>query len=196
MLRAENDAPARSGRARDCERDERARRRRVLDVAVQPGRKPEQLGEPVERQLLELLERGRRAPEDPDLVQARGEQLRQDRGLGARRREVREEARALPVRPTRAEHAVEIGEHGRERLRTFGRCLGKRRADRPRLDLRQHGGLAHALEVGRDPVDGERAVVAERAHFRSLAISRQGRVFRICSFVSHARRACAMPSSA
>ena len=163
---------------------------------MKPGREPEQLGEPVERPLLELLERWRRAPEDSHLVQARGKQLRQDRGLRARRREVREEARALPVRETRSEHAVEIGEHGRERLRVFRRRLGKRRADRPRLDLREHGELPNALEVRRDPVDGERTVVAEGAHFRSLAISRQDRVFRICSFVSHARRACAMPSSA
>ena len=73
---------------------------------------------------------------------------------------------------------------------------GKRRADLAWLDLREHRELANPLEIRRDPVDRERAVLAKRAHFRSFAISRQERVFRICSFVSHARRACATPSSA
>ena len=60
-------------------------------------REAEQLPEPVECHLLELLQRRRRAPQDADLVEA-DEELREDPGLGAGRREVREEARALPVR--------------------------------------------------------------------------------------------------
>ena len=169
--RATTRRPGRSV-ARGGERDERARRRRVLDVAVQPVRKAEELREPVERHLLELLERGRRAPEDPDLVQTGGEQLGEDRRLGARRREVREEARALPVREPGQEHRVEIVEDRAERLRLVRRRRGERGADRrPGSTCASTGQLAHALEVGRDPLERERAVVAEGRSLRAASRS-------------------------
>ena len=150
------------------ERDERARRGGVLDVAVQPGRKPEELREPVERHLLELLQRGRRAPEDPDLVEARDQELGEDAGLGAGGREVREEARALPVRDPGHEHVVEVAENSGERLGLVRRRSGQRGPHRARLDLREHGPLAHALEVGRDPVERRGAVVAKRSSLAQL----------------------------
>ncbi len=78
---------------------ERVRELPVLSQ-VEPGREAEQLGEPGERHLLELLQRGRGAPEDPDLVEGGREELREDSGLGAGRGEVREVPRALPVRET------------------------------------------------------------------------------------------------
>ena len=45
----------------------------------EPGRKAEQLSEPVDRQLLELLQRRRRAPQDSDLVEPRDEESRRGR---------------------------------------------------------------------------------------------------------------------
>ncbi len=93
------------------------------------------------------------------------------------------------------EQAVEVGEHCGERLRLVRRRPRQRRADVSRLNLREHGKLADALEVRRDPVDGEGAVRPEVGHLRSFAISRQERVLSTCSFVSQARRAWATPSS-
>ena len=75
-----------------------------------------------------------------------------------------------------------------------GGAAGSLRAELARLDLREHRQIAHALEIVRNPVERGGAVLAE-AHFRSRSISDQGRVLRICSFVSQARRAWAMPSS-
>ena len=178
MLGADDDAGAGLRCARRSERHHRAGRGRVLDVAVQAVRQPEQLREPVERQLLELLERRRGAPEDADLVQARAEQLGEDAGLRAGVREVGEEARALPVGERGQEDLVEVAEHVRERLGGLGRRRRQARAQLTRLDLREHRELAHALEVGRDPVDCGDAVLAE-AHLRSFSIAFQGRVFRI-----------------
>ena len=62
----------------------------------------------------------------------------------------------------------------------------------PGFDLRQHRQLADALEVVGRPVDRAVPVFPEgRAIFFTFD---QGRVFTICSFVSHARRAWPMPS--
>jgi hypothetical protein len=88
--------PRRRG-ARGGERGDEPGRRRVLDVAVHPRRQAEQVGEPLERHLLELLERRRGTPEDPHLVESRDEELGENPRLGRRRREVREIAWALPV---------------------------------------------------------------------------------------------------
>ena len=125
------------------------------------------------RQLLELLERGRRAPEDPDLVEPGDEELREHAGLRARRREVGEEARALPVREPRQEDVVEIVEHGRERLGLVGRRGGQRRADLAGLDLRQDRELAHAARGTTRPSRARarrpRGSVAHFAQLRDLA---------------------------
>ena len=121
VLRAEHDPPARPQRPRDGERRQRPGRRGVLDVTVESRRQAEQLREPVERHLLELLERRRRTPEDPDLVQGGHEQLGQDPRLRSRRREVGEEPRALPVRQSGQEDAVEVVEDRGERLGRVGR---------------------------------------------------------------------------
>ena len=67
-----------SARARRAERRERRDRRRVLDVAVPLGGQAEQLAEPRERQLLELGDCRRGAPEHPVGVQRGGQQLRED----------------------------------------------------------------------------------------------------------------------
>ena len=122
------------------------------------------------------------------------EQLGEDARLRAGVREVGEEARALPVREPRQEDVVEVAEDVRERLRLLGRRRRQPRAQLAGLDLREHREVAHPLEVRRDPLDRRGAVLAE-AHFSSFSISGQGRVFRIWSFVSQARRAWPTPSS-
>ncbi len=196
VLRDHEDVPVRIHRPRGDHRGQNAGGRGVLDVPAERIREADELAEPVDGQLLQLLQRGRRAPEDPDLVEAGDQELGEHARLRRGRREVGEEARALPVRETGHEDAVEVLQDRRERLRLLGRGAWKRGANLSGLDLREDREVPHSLEIRRDPVDGERAVLPERAHFPSFTISRQGRVFRICSFVSHARRACATPSSA
>ena len=176
MLGADHDPLAGRRRPGRGERRDEARGRRVLDVPVHAGGQAQQVGEPLERHLLELLERGRRPPEDPDLVERGDEQLREDPGLRRRRREVGEVARALPVGEAGHEHVVEVAENSGERLRLLGGTTGERGRDRAGLDLREHWELADPLEVGRRPLEGIRAVLPEGAHFRSFAISRHGRV--------------------
>ena len=196
MLGADDDAPARRRRPGGRERGDEARRGRVLDVPVEALREAEQVGEPGERHLLELLQGGRRAPEDPDLVERGDQELREDPRLGAGRREVREVARALPVREARAS-ARRRGRGGRRRTAraSSGARSGSAARIAPGSTLREHRELAHALQVRRRPLERRGAVVAEVAHPRRFAISRQGRVLSTCSFVSQARRACATPSS-
>ena len=162
---------------------------------MQARGKAEELCEPGERHLLELLERGRGAPQDPDLVERRDEQLGEDPRLGAGRREVREVTRALPVGQAGKQDVVQVAQHGLERLRRLGSLGREGGPDRSRLDRREHREVADALEVRSSPLERGRPVVAERAHFRSFATSRHGRVLSTCSFVSQARLAWAMPSS-
>ena len=147
-------------------------------MAVEAVGQAEQLPQPVERHLLELLERRRGAPEDAGLVQAGDEQLGEDPRLRRGVREVREEARALPVRERRHEDVVEVAQDGGERLGLLGR---RRRQPPPQLaglDLRQHRQVAHPLEIVGHPADRGGAVLA-KAHFLSFSISGQGRVLRI-----------------
>ena len=148
--------------------------------------------------LLELLQRRRRAPQDADLVEPCDEELREDPGLRAGRREVGEEARALPVREPGARTASRSRSTAANGSGESGAELGERRADGAGLDAREHRPLADAVQVGGDPVERERPVLAERAHafFVRLCTSRHERVFSTCSFVSQARRAWATPSSA
>ena len=160
-------------------------------MAAKLLREADELAQPVDRQLLELLQRGRGAPEDPDLVEPRDEQLREHARAPSPvvAKYAKKRGLCQCVSPGKQDR-VEIGEDARERLGLVRRRRGKRRADLAGLDLRQHRKVADPVEVRRDPVERERAVLAEAlAHFLSFAISRQERVLRICSFVSHARRA-------
>ena len=171
VLGADDDPPAGRRLARGDERGQRPDRGGVLDVPVELRRQAEQLPQPVQRHLLELLQHRRGAPEDADLVEGGDQQLGEDARLGARGREVGEVARALPVGDARHEHVVEVAEHGGERLRPVGRCGRQPRPDLAGLDLRQHGQLADPLEVVGDPVERRAAVLtkAQRALPRSGA---------------------------
>ena len=84
-------------RASNDYRGENTGRRGVLDVSLELVRKPQELTQPVHRQLLELLQSRRRPPENPDLVQTRDQELGEHARLRPCGREVREETRALPV---------------------------------------------------------------------------------------------------
>ena len=105
------------------------------------------------------------------------EQLGEDAGLRAGVREVREEARALPVRDPRQEHLVEVAEHVRERLGALRRRGRQPRAQLARLDLREHGQLAHALEVATRPSRPRR----RRPRGSSLAAASRSRPTGACS---------------
>ncbi len=163
---------------------------------MQRIRQAEQLPQPVEGHLLELLQGRRGAPEDPYLVEPCDQELGEDSGLGGGRREVGEVARALPVRDPGHQDLVQVAKHGGKRLGLVGRRIGQRGPDRTRLDPRQDRVLAHVLEIACDPVECGSTVVAERAHALPAVIAAQARVFSTCSFVSHARRAWPIPSSA
>ena len=84
-------------------------REQVIERMVEEAK---ELPQPVERHLLELLQRRRGAPEDADLIQAGRQHVGQDRGLGAGGREVGKEARALPVRQARQQHLLDVAQHG------------------------------------------------------------------------------------
>ena len=131
------------------------------------------------------------------LVRGRGDQLGQDPGLGRRDREVREEARVLPVREGGQDQVVEVAQHVRERLAPLGGRFGQRGGELAGRNLREHRQLADPVEVACDPVDRSVAVLAE-AHglFRSsFSTCFQVRVFRTSSFPSQPRRAWPIASS-
>ena len=69
LLGYDEQAPIRPDGTRRDDRGEESRRRGVLDVAGELWRQPAELTQPVDRQLLELLQRRRRAPQDPDLIE-------------------------------------------------------------------------------------------------------------------------------
>ncbi len=168
VLRADDHVPAccLAGRR---ERGDCRSRRGVLDVTVPASREPEQLRNPVQRHLLELSRRRRGPPEEGDGVEGRGEQLREDPRLRGADREVREEARALPVRDARQQDLVEVAQHVRERLALLRRRDRQGSADVTGLDLCEDGQLADALEIPRRPLERGSAVLAE-AHLPSFAI--------------------------
>ena len=193
LLRANDDAAA-VRRPRGGEGSDRRDGSRVLDVAVPPGREAEELGDPVEREGLELGGRRRRAPDERDRVERGGEKLREDARLGGAVGEVGEEPRALPVRRSRQQDLVEVAQHVCERLASLRRRRRQATANVARLDLREHGELADLLEVPRSPLERGGSVLA-KGHFRSFSICGHVRVFSTWSFVSQARRACATPIS-
>ena len=113
------------------------------------------------------------------------------------RREVGEEARALPVREPGHEHAVEVA---RAPPRTAPAPPAARREAR-RGSRRARPARAPGGRATRSRYDATQSTASAPSSLNELtsasfSISRQERVFRICSFVSHARRACATPSSA
>ena len=180
------------------QRRQRRSRSGVLDVAVPAFREAEELAHPVDDAELELGRGGRSAPDERNLVQRRRDQLREDARLRRRDREVREEARVLPVRERGQEQLVEVAEHVGERLGLLGRRRRQLRRQLAGRDLREHRQLGHALEVARRPLERGRAVfpeVAQRRFFRSLSSCFHVRVLTTSPLVSQPRRACATASS-
>ena len=190
MLGAHDDVPP-GDVARCDERGERPRRSGVLDVPVPPFGQAEQLSHPVDRPELELGGRRRRAPRDRHLLHGRGEELGEDPRLRCRDREVREEARVLPVGERGNDELVEVTQDVRERLRLLRRRCRELCRQLARCGAAENRQLADAVEVVRGPVDGGVAVLAERhGRFRcSLRNCAQVRVLTRSSFVSQPRRA-------
>ena len=192
------DDSARPKRSRGRERRQRRRRRGVLDVAVQAGRQPEELREPVQRDLLELGRRRRGRPRHRIRVQRRDQQLGEDPRLRpgvrrSRRRSAGDSSGSAPGRSARR------GRAGRRRRARAARA----RDGQPRPQLaRPHGGnhrpLGDPLQVGRDPLGRGREIVTE-AHpgrrFRIRSTCFHVLVLTTSSFVSQARRAWPTPSS-
>ena len=75
----------------------------------------------------------------------------------------------LPVRESRHDDAVEVGDDGRQRLRILGRVGGQFRPHPAGGHLRPHGPRGERLPVGGDPVDHLPALAAEafRVEWRS-----------------------------
>ena len=197
LVGAEHYAATAANLTRGGEGAHRRGGRGVLDVTEPGAGQAEELRDPVHDVLLQLRRGRGGAPQHPVRVQRRDEELREDARLGARVREVGEEAGMVPVRDGRDDQLVEVAEHVGERLALLRRRLGELGAQRPGLDLRQHREVADALEVVGRPVDGGAAVLAEaqRRVDRIRSMSGQGRVFSTCSLVSHALLACATPIS-
>ena len=148
-------------RPRGGERGERRGRCGVLDVAVQAGRQPEQLGEPVQHDLLELGRRRRGDPRHRVHVQRGDEELGEDPGLRARVREIGEEARVVPVREPGHDHlsrSASTSANGSARSGGDGRQAA--RGSRPARRRRRRA-VRRRLEVGRDPVGGGGEIVPE-----------------------------------
>ena len=94
------------------------------------------------------------------------------------------------------QHLVEVAQDCGERLGRVGRALRQRSADRAGLDAGR-GREARGGARGTTPTHSSAAAPSSRKSLtaRRFAISRHGRVLSTCSFVSQARRACAIPSS-
>ena len=160
VLRADDDARA-GLRTRAPRRAQRASRARhpPRGARASPAGSPISSASQREHGLLELLQGGRCAPEDADVVERRGEQLGEDARLGAGRREVREEARALPVRDAGQDHAVELVEQARERLALLGR---RARQPRPHVAGLRRGRGPAARRRGRGSARPSRRRVGRR----------------------------------
>ena len=146
---------------------EQAAGRRVEDHASACARagKPlgqfEQPAQPVEHMGLQFRAGRRRGPEHALHAQARGQKFAEDRWPARARGKVGEESGMLPMRQARHDDAVEVGEHGVERLRLLGWMRWQLRSHPARLDLRQHRLVGDRLPVVGDPVDDCAALAAE-----------------------------------
>ena len=105
------------GLARGGERDERRRRRRVREQAVERVGQPERLAQPPDDDALELGPDRRRPPQHRVLAERGREELAEHPGAGRARREVGEEARVLPVGRVREHQAIDVREDRVHRLR-------------------------------------------------------------------------------
>ena len=162
--------------------DERRLARRALDdataglagVAESLGQ-IEQLGHPVDDAQLQLGARRRRDPAHPVDAEPGRQQLAEDRGVGAVGREVGEEARVLPVHQAGHDDAVDVGEHGGERLGLGRGVLRQLAHDVAGLHVGRHRPLLDRLDVVGDPVDESVPGVAELLRRHRLQYVRRGR---------------------
>jgi hypothetical protein len=138
--------------ARAHQRQEGGRRGGVLDHALPALAESEHLPPPVERDFLELGERGAGLPVEPELSEPGADQVAEHRGRQAVRRKIAVEAGILPMGACRQDQRVEVAPDGREILWLLRRPGGQRPAQRARCIARHHGEFA-----GRDP----RAVVGD-----------------------------------
>src|SRR3954464_1092524 len=169
-------ADAGNGRlARGSERMERRYRGGVVDYPFERGRQTDQLTKPSERHLFELRCGGRGAPEHRLLVERGREELGEHPWRAARNREVREEARMVPVRDARQDDAFEVREDRVEADAVFGRMRRQIVSDLSRAHAREYGKALGVLEVVGDPVRERVGLAAEIVHRIPRAPDRERR---------------------
>ncbi len=108
--------------------DERGRRRRVREQAAERFRQPDRLAQPVDDDLLELRADRRGPPEHRVLAEGRREHLAEDARPRCRGREVRKEARVLPMRGVGFDEAPVVREDRLERLGVLWRLRREERS--------------------------------------------------------------------
>ena len=152
--------------ARAEERDERARRGRVLNHPAPRARQAEHLAQPVGRDFLDLGERRTRLPRQAQHAEAGADVVAEHARQFAVRRKVAEEHRVRPVRESGHDHGVEIAKHRVERLRPIGWRRRQLPPNFARRRLRHHRPARHIRAIVGDPVDQLVAAFAEfvRSH--------------------------------
>ena len=125
------------------------------------GGQVEQLLHPVEHQRLDLGARRRRHPAHPLDAESGRQQLAEDGRERVVRREVREEARVLPLGEAGHDDTFDVGHHLLERLGRGRRVFGELRSHVSGGDGRADRTLLDRADVVGDPVDQVVAVGAE-----------------------------------
>ena len=120
-----------------------ARDRRAPKHHREPTRRqPEPFGQPTQRDLFQLGQRGRGLPQQPDVIEPRGERLGQNPRPTARRREITHEPRMVPVRDVRKNLLLEIRKNRLHRLTGLGRGPRQGVNQSAGLHVGQHGGVS------------------------------------------------------
>ena len=147
--------------------NQRRARRRILDdpaaggVGAEMRGQPEQFGQPVQDDRLQLCAGRAGRPHHALHAEPGREQIAEDRWPARVRREVREEARMLPVRDAGQDQAAQVGQHLLVRLALLGRMRGQRRPHLTGPHLRPHRMRFDRAQVVGDPVDHLLAIVTE-----------------------------------
>ena len=123
----------------------------VVDHTEKALGQAQRVAQPFERDFFDFGRRRRGPPQHPVDVERRRQQLGEHGRLRASDGEVGEETRMVPVRDARDHDALEVVEQGVEVLALLRHRGRHRGGDFARAHLREHGEIARALEIARDP---------------------------------------------
>src|SRR5262249_38634869 len=143
------------------ERDERARRRRVLNDAAPGLRQSQHRAHPVGRDLFDLRQRRTGLPRETEHAEAGADVVAQHARQRAVGREVSEESRMLPVEQSRQHDLIEVVEDGRKWLRVVRRAAGQTPLDVARFDRGHHRSCGGSGSIIGNPIDEPMAGHAE-----------------------------------